>query len=67
MFLEKNEDIEARKSTAKRWINDFVLSDFVCVSKEQKALAVICLDHRISDWLAEHDPLALKQCQDALK
>jgi hypothetical protein len=66
MLFENQNAIQLRKDAARHWINNFVASDFVCVSKEQKALAVIVLDSRISNWLAEHDPQALKQAQEAL-
>lgn len=57
MIFEKPYDVD-------QWINNNF--GFEAKSKEQKALAVICFDRQISAWLAEHDPMALKQCQDAL-
>jgi hypothetical protein len=36
------------------------------MTQEQKALNVIVLTHETSEYLAEHDPQALKQCQEAI-
>lgn len=54
---------ELRLKAVKNWRDNFVA---ISLSAAEKALAVICMDEKISNWLILNDPMALKQCQKAL-
>lgn len=65
MLMETQEVIIARQQQAKKWQTEhssLELSD----DKIFNALLVLLLDPRHSKYLAEHDPLALKQAQKAI-
>jgi hypothetical protein len=69
MLMERREVVEARKQAARQWLEAFaekMRNGDQPTAKTDRALVVIVLDHRTSDWLAEHDPQALKQAQEAL-
>jgi len=63
----ESEVIAARKAAARKWMEKYKATiEATTVGVERRALGVIVMDPKISDWLAEHDPKALKQCQEAL-
>lgn len=53
----------ARKIAAKKWAMGYKGG---AKGRIQKALAVVVLDPAIYSFLAEHDPMALRQAQQAL-
>jgi hypothetical protein len=61
-------EVQARKNATDQWAEEFAAHtrDTPLKAKKDKALAVIALDPSIRHYLAEHDPMALKQVQEAL-
>ena len=61
---EAQASIDKRKAAADKWAAWY----FPMKSKSEplRALLVITGTQHIRDYLAEHDPMALKQCQEAL-
>lgn len=69
MLLEKRSAITTRQLAARKWLEEFAEKTKRQLSPQseiERALAVICLTHKTSDYLAEHDPQGLKQAQKAL-
>lgn len=69
MLLEPREPIELRQNAARKWLDryaDRTRNNGGPDGKAERALAVIVLTEKTSDFLAEHDPQALKQAQLAL-
>lgn len=66
--MEPLKAIRNRQDAAKEWAEAFaeVTRQTPVTGKNRKALAVICLTDGTRNYLAEHDPMALKQCQEAL-
>lgn len=67
------EAIAKRKAAAAKWAEDFNAparqyrgKNAALRSKPKKALGVIVLTESVRDYLAEHDPMALMQAQQAL-
>lgn len=64
---EAAEAVKRRKDAADKWAEDFFAARSGGVTGTQrKALAVITGTAGIRDYLAEFDPMALKQAQEAL-
>lgn len=65
---EVAEAIKKRQDAARKWIEAFRLKRETkpVKGKVNKALAVLVLTFQTSDWLAENDPFALRQAQEAL-
>lgn len=70
MLMEPRHLIEARQFAARKWLDAFAERKLQCKegtkNPQVDALIVIVLTQRTSDFLAEHDPQALKQAQKAL-
>jgi hypothetical protein len=70
MLLEPPGAIKCRQLAARRWLEYYAEKTRGGNPQEagaaQRALAVIVLTHKTSDYLADHDPQALKQAQQAL-
>jgi hypothetical protein len=70
VFLEPRESVEVRQAAARKWLEAY--GEKCSNAKNQpkaktdRALMVIVLSNKISDFLAEHDPQALKHAQEAL-
>ena len=68
---ERQDHIEARKLAAERWAESFAdewrIKNKSTLPKTTAALAVIVLTDATRAYLAEYDPMALKQAQDALE
>lgn len=66
MLFEKRDAIEVRQAAARCWLEAYAAKHIYGESKHERALAVLVLTHKTSDYLAEFDPQALKQAQLAL-
>ena len=68
--MEPRADIERRQLAAHRWLEVYAGKTRNGPpghsTAAERALAVIVLTHKTGDYLAEHDPQALKQAQEAL-
>ena len=70
MLMERREVIEMRQHAARQWLEAFAEKCRNAKDQPQgkpdRALMVIVLTNKTSDFLAEHDPQSLKQAQEAL-
>jgi hypothetical protein len=68
MLPQDTMTIPRRQDAAHKWAANYAEKNRNHQEQDEtkRALAVIALDVRIYNWLAEHDPMALKQCQEAL-
>lgn len=75
MLLESQAIIVARKAAARKWIAVYTEQvateqntnvEGVAFGRVSRALAVLVLDLRTSDYLAEFDPMGLEQAQKVL-
>ena len=66
--MEPRADIERRQLAAHRWLEVYAGKTRNGPpghsTAAERALAVIVLTHKTGDYLAEHDPQALKQAQE---
>ena len=68
MLFENPKTIIKRQDAARKWIQHYTekTRNNQETGEQPRALAVIVLTERTSDFLAQHDPQALKQAQLAL-
>jgi len=69
MLFEPRADIERRQVAARQWLEQYhekMMNGDQPRDEVSRALMVIVLTHKTSDFLAEHDPQSLKQAQEAL-
>lgn len=68
MLLEQRQVIEDRKAAARKWIAAYATQTVNRqeASRVARALVVLVMDLRTSDYLAEFDPMGLKQAQESL-
>jgi len=67
-LADHKQAIEDRQEAAKRWAEEYAKDHPAGMAKDAKgkALLVLLLDPNIYTWLAEHEPTATRQAQEAM-